>query len=109
MVIFITFIVWCDDMKNILLTINGLNLIKYALYKDYSLPEEFSYINLTQERILMTVQSSQNTSMVQIARAIGLEKGPFSQVIDKLESLNLIERKNSAFDTRVINLFLTEK
>ena len=64
--------------KNISTEINSLNLIKYALYKDYYIPEDLSYLNLTQERILITVKNSTNSTMVSIAREIGLEKGPFS-------------------------------
>lgn len=95
--------------RNISNELNNVNLIKYALYKDYHIPEDLSFINLTQERILMTVKDSVNVSMVSIARAIGLEKGPFSQTVDKLENLNLIERVRSIEDKRLVNLHLTEK
>nr|WP_319401853.1 MarR family winged helix-turn-helix transcriptional regulator [uncultured Carboxylicivirga sp.] len=95
--------------KNISTEINSLNLIKYALYKDYYIPEELSYLNLTQERILITVKNSTNSTMVSIAREIGLEKGPFSQTIDKLEKIELIERIRSPEDKRNIKLKLTKK
>ena len=74
--------------RKIAVELNSVDLIKYALFKDYSLPEELAFLNLTQERILMTVKNSINVSMVSISRAIGLEKGPFSQTVDKLEKLN---------------------
>jgi DNA-binding MarR family transcriptional regulator len=73
------------------------------------LPKELAFINLTQERILMTVKNSINLSMVSISRAIGLEKGPFSQSVDKLEKLELLERVRSTSDKRLVHLFLTKK
>lgn len=95
--------------KNIAIELNSIDLLKHALFKNYSFPEEVSMINLTQERILMTVKNSKNLSMVTIARAIGLEKGPFSQTIDKLENLELIQRVRSSSDKRLIHLELTNK
>lgn len=93
--------------KSISLELNSVDLLKYALFKDYSLPEDIAVINLTQERILMTVKNSVNVSMVSISRAIGLEKSPFSQSVDKLESLGLLERIRSNTDRRQIHLQLT--
>lgn len=95
--------------KNISLELNSVDLLKYALFKDYSLPEDISVINLTQERILMNVKNSVNVSMVSISRAIGLEKSPFSQSVDKLENLGLLERVRSNADRRQIHLQLTTK
>ena len=93
--------------KSISLELNSVDLLKYALFKDYSLPEDIALINLTQERILMTVKNSVNVSMVSISRAIGLEKSPFSQSVDKRESLGLLERIRSNTDRRQIHLQLT--
>lgn len=93
--------------EKIALELNSLELLKYSLYKDYHLPKELSNINLTQERILMTVKNSVNSSMVGIARAIGLEKGPFSQTVDKLEGLGLLKRIRAVDDRRQIFLELT--
>lgn len=55
----------------------------------------------------MNVKNSINLSMVAISRSIGLEKGPFSKSVDKLESLGLLERVRSATDKRFIHLKLT--
>ncbi len=95
--------------RKVAVELNSVDLIKYALFKDYSLPEELAFLNLTQERILMTVKNSVNVSMVSISRAIGLEKGPFSQTVDKLENLGLLERVRSSSDKRVVRLFLTKE
>jgi len=95
--------------ENIALTLNSLELLKHTLYKDYSFPEELEALNLTQERILMTVKYGHNLPMVTIARAIGLEKGPFSQTVDKLEALQLLVRQRSTTDKRTIFLQLTPK
>ena len=93
--------------RKVSIELNSVDLIKYALFRDYNLPKELTYINLTQERILMNVKNSINLSMVAISRSIGLEKGPFSKSVDKLESLGLLERVRSATDKRFIHLKLT--
>lgn len=95
--------------KKIGIELNSIDLLKHILYKDYAFPKEVSDINLTQERILMTVRNSDNLPMVTIARAIGLEKGPFSQSVDKLEELQLIQRLRSKEDKRLVYLQLTSK
>jgi DNA-binding MarR family transcriptional regulator len=91
--------------RKVSVELNSVDLIKYALFKDYSLPEELVFLNFTQERILMTVKNFVNVSMVSISRAIGFEKGPFSQTVDKLEKLRL----RSYSDKRVVRLFLTKE
>ncbi len=97
-------------MKQTVLTeLNSINLLRYALFKDYSLPEELNYLNLTQERILMTVKDHKSSSMQDIARFIGLEKGPFSQVVNKLGKIGLLEKCRQESDQRVIHLKLTKK
>lgn len=95
--------------RKITVELNSANLIKHAFFYDYNLPEALSIINLTQERILMTVKNSTNLSMISISRQIGLEKGPFSQSVDKLVALGLIERVRSSSDKRVVRLYLTEE
>lgn len=112
MVIFVTIIFITNKvgaMKKISTELNHADLIKYAFFKDYHLPKELSIINLTQERILMTIKNSVNLSMVSISRSIGLEKGPFSQSVDKLVDLGLVERVRSESDRRLIHLNLTDK
>jgi DNA-binding MarR family transcriptional regulator len=94
--------------KKVAIELNSVDLIKYALFRDYNLPKEFA-INLTQERILMNVKNSINLSMVSISRSIGLEKGPFSKSVDKLEELDLLKRVRSSSDKRLVHLSLTEK
>lgn len=91
------------------LALNNVDLLKHALFKDYQFPVEINNINRTQERILMTVKYSHNLTMVTIARAIGIEKGPFSQSVDKLEEMELLYRHRSETDKRNIHLILTEK
>ncbi|MCA5006404.1 MarR family winged helix-turn-helix transcriptional regulator [Sphingobacterium bovistauri] len=97
------------DKKNIAIELNGVDLLKHALFKDYNFPKEIAHLNLTQERILMTVKNSSNLTMVTIARAIGLEKGPFSQTVDKLAEMQLLERVRQVSDKRKVFLKLTEK
>lgn len=93
--------------KQFSIALNSAELIKYAFYKEYHLPPALAHINLTQERILMTINSGMHLNMVSIARAIGLEKGPFSQSVDKLERLGYVKRERSTSDKRQIRLLLT--
>lgn len=95
--------------KKIAIELNSVDLLKHVLYKDYTFPEVINHLNLTQERILMTVRNSDHLPMVTIARAIGLEKGPFSQTVDKLVDLNLLSRVKSTSDKRLVFLELTQK
>lgn len=95
--------------KHITTELNHADLIKHAFFNDYQLPKELGIINLTQERILMTIKNSMSFTMVSIARTIGLEKGPFSQSVDKLEKLDLVEKVRSTTDKRKIQLKLTIK
>jgi DNA-binding MarR family transcriptional regulator len=95
--------------KKVSIELNSVNLLKHALFRDYHLPKEFDFINLTQERILMTVKNSVNLSMVSISRSIGLEKGPFSKSVDTLEELGILKRERSLTDKRLVHLNLTEK
>lgn len=109
MVIFVTIIkITIDNMaKKIALELNSIDMLKHVLFKEYQLPIALANLNLTQERILMTVHNSADLPMVTIARAIGLEKGPFSQTVDKLEELGLMQRVRSKMDKRLVHLELT--
>lgn len=97
------------EQKKIAIELNSIDMLKHILFKDYIFPNELADLNLTQERILMTVKNSGQLPMVTIARAIGLEKGPFSQTVDKLEELSLLVRVRSTQDKRLIYLGLTDK
>jgi len=97
------------EQKKIAIELNSIDLLKHILFKDYTFPKELADLNLTQERILMTVKNSAQLPMVTIARAIGLEKGPFSQTVDKLEELDLLKRMRSTEDKRLVYLCLTDK
>lgn len=109
MVIFVTIINITNKTmaRNIAIELNSIDMLKHVLFKDYSFPKELSELNLTQERILITVKNSEELPMVTIARDIGLEKGPFSQTVDKLQELSYIERVRSKEDKRLVNLKLT--
>ena len=95
--------------NNIINELGSLSLIKYALYQEYRKPEWLDDLNLTQERILLTLKEHRSTSMQEVARFVGLEKGPFSQIVDKLEKMDLLKRERSQKDRRFIHLLLTCK
>lgn len=105
MVIFITTLM----KRKIAIELNSVDFLKHTLFKDFKFPAAAANLNLTQERILMTVKNSNQLPMVTIARAIGLEKGPFSQTVDKLVELDLIRRVKSAADKRLVFLELSQK
>ena len=98
-------------MKNSFISgLESLNLLKYALYRDYDKPRIITSMNLTQERILLALNDGQETSSMQdIARHIGMEKGLFSQVIDKLQKQRLVVRERAMSDKRYIHLKLTDE
>ncbi len=91
------------------LEIESLHMIEYVLYQGFDFSEKSGNLNLTQERILMTVNHSENESMASIARKIGLEQGPFSQTVDKLVKLDYLVRVRSKIDRRLVHLHLSEK
>jgi DNA-binding MarR family transcriptional regulator len=91
------------------LEIESLHMIEHVLYREFDFSEKSGNLNLTQERILMTINHSENESMASIARKIGLEQGPFSQTVDKLVKLDYIVRVRSQKDRRLVHLHLSEK
>lgn len=94
---------------SLVLALNEIDKLKHILYKDYRFPQAIAMLNRTQERILMTIKYGNELSMVNIARAIGIEKGPFSQTVDKLEQMELVSRERAQADKRNIYLKLSPK
>ena len=91
------------------LEIESIHMIEHVLYKDFNFCEETGNLNLTQERILMTINDSSSESMASLARKVGLEQGPFSQTVDKLVKLGFLVRVRSQIDRRLVHLHLSEK
>ncbi|GMQ57610.1 MarR family transcriptional regulator [Vallitalea sediminicola] len=88
--------------------LDGLQLIQGAFFKDFDFigPKD---LNITQERILIKVGEPVKVPMSDIAIAIGIEKGPFSQTVDKMVKKDYVVRKRSEKDRRIVYLELTEK
>ncbi|MFA7636687.1 MAG: MarR family transcriptional regulator [Monoglobales bacterium] len=63
----------------------------------------------TQRGVLMYIAFNGPVPMKDVSEKFALEKGSFTQVADGLEALELIERKRSDTDRRIINLETTEK
>ena len=89
--------------------IEALPLTEYALFHGYSPVIRGDRLTATQIKLLLKIKSDINQKMSSIARSIGLEKGPFSQLIDKMVDKNLIKRVRSDEDRRVVYLSPTEK
>jgi len=65
-------------------------------------------LNQTQGRALLLLYDKGETTMTDLHRAIGLEKGSLTSVIDQLIKKELVERKRDAGDRRKVNISLTK-
>lgn len=65
-------------------------------------------LNQTQGRTLLFLYDNRETTMTTLHRAIGLEKGSLTSVIDQLIRKDLVERKRDKEDRRKVNISLTE-
>lgn len=93
---------------NLVDLVDGLHMMESALYKDITIIQKKD-LNITQDRILMKVNEPLQIPMSNIAKAIGIEKGPFSQTVDKLVRQGYVIRKRSEEDRRIVFLEPTEK
>jgi DNA-binding MarR family transcriptional regulator len=66
-------------------------------------------LNRTQGRTLLLLYDKGKTTMTALHKAIGLEKGSLTGVIDQLIEKELVERARDASDRRKVNIFLTDK
>lgn len=66
-------------------------------------------LNRTDVRTLVTLEEAGPASMNKLGRRVGMAKGSFTQVIDKLVRMELVSRKESPDDRRVIMVSITGK
>lgn len=66
-------------------------------------------VNITQERVLMTISKIPNLNMKELCAHIGLEKSSLTRVIDSLIDEGFVARTNDLNDRRKINCSLTKK
>lgn len=66
-------------------------------------------LNRTQERVLILISINKDNTMGEINDLIGIGKGSFTNLIDNLIKMQLVERERSNKDKRKIKLVLTHK
>ncbi|NLV17379.1 MAG: MarR family transcriptional regulator [Syntrophomonadaceae bacterium] len=70
--------------------------------------EEFG-INVAQAFIIMTLLDRDGSTLTEIGHKAQIENSSLTTMVDKLESMELVERKLDREDRRVIRVFLTDK
>ncbi|NLB18818.1 MAG: MarR family transcriptional regulator [Syntrophomonadaceae bacterium] len=70
--------------------------------------EEFG-INVAQAFIIMTLLDRDGSTLTEIGNKAQIENSSLTTMVDKLESMKLVERKLDREDRRVIRVFLTAK
>jgi len=70
---------------------------------------QFKDISILQVHIILSVHFHQPCKMSQIAKSANLTLGSVTQIIDKLEDKNYVNRLRSKEDRRVVFVELTEK
>lgn len=85
------------------------HLFHKTMMKDFKEGHSGALPGKTACRVLFTIKKHPGMPMKGLAERTGLEKGPFSQLAEKLEKDNLVSRKNHPEDRRIVNLELTEK
>jgi DNA-binding MarR family transcriptional regulator len=76
------------------------------IYKPYLKELNLTY---TQYIVMMVLWEEDNISVKDIGEKLYLDSGTLTPVLKKLEKLNLIERRRSEEDERVLIISLTEK
>lgn len=94
-----------NDFLNILDTIAVYrrNLIRSLDNSEFEIP-----INISQERVLVTIYKVSNINMKELSTLVGLEKSSLTRVIDSLTELGLVTRSYCANDRRKLDCTLTE-
>jgi DNA-binding MarR family transcriptional regulator len=67
------------------------------------------YISGQQMRILLSLSQGIASTPFELSTLLGIDTGLMTRMLDKLESMGLLERSRSLEDRRVINLSLTVK
>ncbi|MFZ7121983.1 MAG: MarR family winged helix-turn-helix transcriptional regulator [Eubacteriaceae bacterium] len=66
-------------------------------------------ISISEERTLMCLLNYEGDPMTEYSKRVGLNKGSFTSVADRLEKKELIERISISEDRRKYGLILTDK
>jgi len=97
------------NSMNFLETLHGLE-VKFVnlFFMNITMPASTTKINPTAARCLLTLYYEEQMPMSKIAEQLHIEKGSFTTVAKKLESLALIERFTPADDRRLQIVQLTQ-
>ena len=66
-------------------------------------------LNNAQTKTIILIRQNKGNTMGEINNLIGIEKGSFTTLVDKLIEKGLVKRKRSDKDKRKISLVLTDK
>jgi DNA-binding MarR family transcriptional regulator len=96
------------NSMNFLETLHGLE-VKFInlFFKNITMPASATKINPTAARCLLTLYYEEQMPMSKIAEQLHIEKGSFTTVAKKLETMALIERFTPADDRRLQIVQLT--
>ncbi|MGI8405800.1 MAG: MarR family winged helix-turn-helix transcriptional regulator [Thermomicrobiales bacterium] len=67
-----------------------------------------SGLSVSQAKVLMTLQSSEPSSMRSLAAALDYDASNLTLVVDRLEAMKLVERRADAHDRRIKAVGITE-
>lgn len=84
-------------------------MLMKSIFDGFESPAIDFSINRTQEKVLMIIKRNNISTMTEISKKIGMEKGSFTTTTDHLIEKGLVERKRLKSDRRKISLQLTDK
>jgi len=83
--------------------------LKFELLDGFWKQESARLLNKSQERTLLAVKMHGDKSMTELSKYTGVEKGSFTHIVDKLETMDYLSRRPDTADKRKISLELTAK
>ncbi|OGO82076.1 MAG: hypothetical protein A2Y18_06540 [Clostridiales bacterium GWD2_32_19] len=84
-------------------------ILRDFIFDNFNVERGKQKLTFSQEKTLMFVKTSNDVTMSEIAKNIGIEKGSFSILVEKMIKSEYLIRENSIKDRRVVYLRLTEK
>lgn len=86
-----------------------LRMVQLAAFDDLTIQLRETGLTLSQLALLRLINTRQGLRQQQISDALKVKKTNLVTMIDKLESLGLVERRSSPTDKRAHALYLTDK
>lgn len=66
-------------------------------------------LSIPQISLIVLLQEHDELSISDISKKMGLSKSTVSGIIDRLERINIVERKRSAYDRRIVSISLVDQ